>query len=60
MFNGKINELKEFLLLPLFIAVIRFPPPCGGGGGGKKIGDGCGGGCTVRCPVFGHFSLTSQ
>ena len=34
-FNGKINELKEFLLLPLFIAVIRFPPFCGGGGGGK-------------------------
>ena len=37
MFKGKINELKEFLLLPSFIAVIRFPPPCGGGGGGKNL-----------------------
>ena len=37
MFNGKINELKEFLLLPSFIAVIRFPLPCGGGGGGKNL-----------------------
>ena len=37
MFNGKINELKEFLLLPSFIAVIRFPPPRGGGGGGKNL-----------------------
>ena len=46
MFNGKKNELKEFLLLPSFIAVIRFPPPCGGGAGGKRFGDGCGGGCN--------------
>ena len=37
MFKSKINELKEFLLLPSFIAVIRFPPPCGGGGGGKNL-----------------------
>ena len=37
MFNGKINELKEFLLLPSFIAVIRFPPPCSGGGGGQNL-----------------------
>ena len=35
------NELKEFLLLPSFIAVIRF-----GGAGGKRFGDGCGGGCN--------------
>ena len=31
-------NLKEFLLLPSFIAVIRFSPLCGGGGGGKNLG----------------------
>ena len=33
----KKMNLKEFLLLPSFFAVIRFPPLCGGGGGGKNL-----------------------